>query len=115
MHNAPTPVGHMRRLPKVAELTKKWTKTRSDLVRVESDGTIRIFDVQSRLETDLAYDQKMNAVEACLNHDRKFHMSPVKSLNLLCNIVSSHTLGTRSENDWNELLCCNFTRRVNGI
>ena len=82
---------------------------------MESDGTVRIFDVQSRLETDLTYQQKMNAVVSCLNHDSKLHMRPLNSLNLLCNFISSHTLGTRSENDRNELLCCNFTRRVGGI
>ena len=57
--NTPAPVGHIRRLPKVAELTKKWTKIRFDPVRVGSDGTVRIFDIQSRLETDLTYQQKI--------------------------------------------------------
>ena len=57
----------------------------------------------------------MNAIEAFLNYDRKLHMRPINSLNLLCNFVSSRTLGTQSKKDQNELLCCNFTRRASGI
>ena len=57
----------------------------------------------------------MNGVEACLSHAPNFHMCPMRSLNALCNFVSSHTLGTQSKNERNELLCCNFTRRVSRI
>ena len=46
LFNVPTPVGHVRRLPKVVELTKKWTTIWSDRVRVESDSNIKIFDAQ---------------------------------------------------------------------
>ena len=43
--------------PKGIRTDKKRNKTRPDLVRVESDGTIKVFDVQSRLETDLTYER----------------------------------------------------------
>lgn len=67
--NIPAPTSHIRRLPKVKDLTDKLIKRQSDSISIGTGSRKQWFNMQSRLETDLRHDQKLQVDEACLNHD----------------------------------------------
>ena len=67
-----------------------------------------VFDVQSKLESDMHVDKNMMAVKAMLINDRVLNSGPLNAFNLLVNFTSTHNLSGRSEDARNGMTSFNF-------
>ena len=75
---------------------------------ISKEGTVKYDDIQSHLEANMSDEQKVMAVDCCLNHDQRLKADPLNTLNLCHNFASTNAHGSRSENDRMECLCCSF-------
>ena len=88
-HDLSDPKGHMRGLPTVQKLNKKWCVMKNG-IKLIRNNEVKCVDVQAKLEKNMSETQKLQAFEACLNDDIRLKCRPINSLNVLCSFASTH-------------------------
>ena len=68
--NKPRHMAHIRRLKLVEDEAQSIKISISELEKVNENGDMVYFDMQSQLESDMSDDKKMMAVKAMLNNDK---------------------------------------------
>ena len=89
-------------------------KEKSSLIKSKG-GSCVYDDVQSHLEENMSEEQKVMAIDCCLNHDQPFKADPLDTLNLYHNFVSTNAHGSRSEKDRMEYLSCSFLQHSENL
>ena len=113
-HDLTDPKGHIRGLPTVQNLNKKWFASRNGITLVRNNE-VKYNNIHGQIEKNMTKAQIIMAFEACSNDDARLKCRPVNSMNLLLSFAGTMAHCSRSESDRMEYLVCNFLKDMPGI